>query len=257
MRILGLDFETTGLDLENDRITEAGAVLWETDTNTPLKFFHHYVLPDAGMRARFTPETTEMMARLCGITPAMLEEFGVSPNLVLSDLSALCDIYGVKVIVTHNGNGYDKPLLLNELKRHALHGTPMESLHWVDTKQDLPHRKPPESNKLKHLALDNGFINPFAHRAIFDVLTMLKVLATFDIEEVITYSKIPSKVIRAVVPHPKQDQGKGKDFAKANGYRWQEIDYKVYDLCWVKKIKEDQLDAEKARLAPYPVVVLS
>jgi hypothetical protein len=37
MLILGLYFETTGFDVQKDRITEVGAVLWDTVTSTPVR----------------------------------------------------------------------------------------------------------------------------------------------------------------------------------------------------------------------------
>jgi oligoribonuclease (3'-5' exoribonuclease) len=36
MKLLGIDLETTGLDVTKDRIIEIGMVLWETDTQTPI-----------------------------------------------------------------------------------------------------------------------------------------------------------------------------------------------------------------------------
>jgi DNA polymerase III epsilon subunit-like protein len=255
MRLLGLDTETTGLDLKNDRVVEVGAVLWDTDTGKPLKFFHHYLF-DEGIVARLTPETLAMMARISGISEPMLREFGEDPAGILGRMSDLCGKWKVDAIVAHNGNNYDKPLLLEELVRHGVDGKLLRETHWLDTKVDIPWPTPPDSNKLKHLALEQGFINPFAHRAIFDVLTMLRVLQTQKIDDVIAYSKIPNIVIRAVVPKPWTDGGKGKDSAKAAGYRWQEVDYKIYEQCWVKKIKHDQLDAEKAKLPGYQIVVL-
>lgn len=252
MRVLGIDFETTGLDLEKDRITEVGAVLWDTETKAPIQFYSHF-LHDTAMEERFSPETLAMMKRLCGITPELLRDWGRSPTAAFVDLGFLAG--AADYIVAHNGNQFDKPFLMNELKRHGV-DNPLKDKPWLDTKVDLPHETPPDSNKLKHLALEQGFINPFAHRAVFDVLTMLRVLSNFDLEKVIAYSKEPSIVIRAVVPHPKQDQGKGKDMAKAAGFRWQEVDYKIYDLCWVKKIKASKLEEERKKLPDYQIVVL-
>jgi DNA polymerase III epsilon subunit-like protein len=256
MRLLGLDFETTGLDLANDRITEVGLALWDVDTKRPLVTYGQFLIDD-GIRARLNPDTVAMMERVSGISPSLLEEFGMCPIKLFSWLDTFCFEHGVDYICAHNGNGYDKPLLAAELKRHGVPTRMVDKIHWLDSRVDIPHPSPPDSNKLKHLALDAGFINPFAHRAVFDVLTMLRVLSHYDLNEVVRYSRIPSVVIRAVVPHPKQDGGKGKDRAKAAGFRWREVDYKVYENCWVKKIRVDQLEAERAKLPGIQIVVLS
>lgn len=120
--------------------------------------------------------------------------------------------------------------------------------------RDIPWPSQPDSTKLKYVASDHGLINPFSHRAIFDVLTMLKVLSCYDLAEVLKHKNKPDIIIRAVVPHPKNDGGVGKDKAKLAGFRWQDVDGKQYPMMWVKKIKEEQLEAEQKKLDGYQIV---
>ncbi len=246
MRLLGLDFETTGFDTANDRITEVGAVLWDTETKAPIQLYSKFVW-DEELEKKCTPEVNEMMARVCGITPKMLSEFGHPAAITLDELDDLCE--SADYIVAHNGENYDKPLLMAELTRHDVATIYLRSLPWLDTRQDIPFAQEPDSRKLKHLALDAGFINPFAHRALFDVLTMLRVLSTYDIEQVIAYSKTPWITIRADVSYDHREK------AKARRYAWEKIGEKTYSKCWVKRIKEDQLEKEKAE-AGFPVLVI-
>jgi DNA polymerase-3 subunit epsilon len=241
MRVLGLDFETTGLDTKNDRITEVGAVLWDTDTRAPLLTLSDFVY-DVAMEEKFTPETTAMMARVSGITPEMLREFGRTPAHALEALDQLITHHQITHVVAHNGDGYDRPLLISELDRLGLSCPALRAIPWVDTKHDLPWETPPDSNRLKHLALDAGFINPFPHRAVFDVLTMLKVLGAFEFGAVLRFREVPWLVVRAVVSYDE------RQLAKDARYSWEQVGDLKFDKCWVKKIKANKLEEEtKAR----------
>lgn len=262
MRLLGVDCETTGLDVKTERITELGAVLWDTDMRAPVWFFSHFLFDDSIETLLKSPEKvrgetrSEMVARISGFTLEFLQEFGRVPYTVFSDLDHFCENTAIDYIVAHNGRDFDIPLLAAEMDRHGVKEPRFTQKTLVDTKYDLPWKVQPDSLKLKHLAMEANFINPFPHRAVTDVLTMFKVLDQFPIEEVVEFMKIPSQIIRAMVPHPKNDQGKGKDLAKAAGFRWQEIGYKRFDNCWVKLIKVNKLEEEKARLPGYEVVVI-
>jgi DNA polymerase-3 subunit epsilon len=248
MRLLGLDFETTGLDTKNDRITEIGLCLWEVETKRPLTTVGVF-LHDASY-----PKLSDEITKLTGITDEMLQEFGTEPKGNLQWLDSYCSRHRVDYVVAHNGRDFDMPFLEAEFDRHGVAGDCIRHLPLIDTKTDIPFASEPDSRRLKHLALDCGFINPFAHRAVFDVLTMLRVLSNYSIEDVVNYAKIPWMVVRAVVPHPKYDGGAGKDLAKKIGFRWQDIGGKNYPGWWVKKIKEDQLDAESRKLPGYQIV---
>lgn len=237
MRLLGLDLETTGFDTANDRITELGAVLWDVESKQPLDIFSCFVY-DETLKEKFTPETVAMMERVCGITPGMLEEFGVPPVVAFGTLEEICRDHKVDYIVAHNGENYDKPLLFSELKRHGVSAPILTSLPWMDTRSDIPFPTEPDSRKLKHLAGDHGFLNPFSHRAVFDVLTMLRVLSHYDIKHVLEYQSIPWVVVRAMVSYDDREK------AKAQRYSWEKIGDEYFQKSWVKKVKANMLDQE-------------
>ena len=244
MILLGIDVETTGLDLVNDRITEVGYALWGTTEVAPA-IVGNVWLYEPSMETRFTPEACEMMARVCGITPEMIRKYGRNPLTALEpvlDLMSFAD-----VIVAHNGENFDKPMWVTELKRQGMIWP--DRLPWIDTRSDIPWQTPPDSLKLKHLALDAGFINPFPHRATFDVVTMLKVLMQHDVEKVLEYSKLPWMTVRADVSYADREK------AKAQRYSWERLGDLNYPKCWIKRIKTTQLEAEKAA-CPFPVLVL-
>lgn len=161
-----------------------------------------------------------------------------------------CDRHGVSYIVAHNGARFDKPLLLAEIDRAKLSVPNFREVPWLDTRSDLPYAVEPDSKKLKHLALDCGFINPFSHRALFDVLTMLRIMSTFDFNKIIEYAKIPWIVVRANVGY------ENRQVAKENRYSWEKLDDKVYPKMWCKKIKATHLEEERKKLEPFKVGVL-
>lgn len=240
--MLGIDFETTGFEYQkNDRITEIGAIVWDVDEKKPLALYSELLYDES-----FPPQSDEIV-RITGITNEMLGEFGVHPALGFSRLADLAEKYGVHYCVAHNGENFDRPFLGAELHRHAgsieadgykFAVEKLASIPWIDTRTDLPFEIEPSSRKLAHLALDCGFINPFPHRALFDVATMMKVLSTFEMDKIIEYQKIPWAVMRAVVSFQE------KDLAKTQRYSWEKIGEKTYSKFWVKKVKENQIEKE-------------
>jgi len=230
MRLLGLDLETTGLDTANDRIIELGAVLWETDTKRPL------VTIGVFLYDKTYPKLLPVITELTGIDQSMLDEFGTDPKKNFEWLEGFVSKHHPDYIVAHNGENFDKPLFLAELRRNNVDAPNLTTIPWIDTKADLPHTKEPGSNQLKHLAMDAGFVNPFAHRAVFDVLTMLRVLSDHDIQKVIECSKIPFVVVRAIVSYD------DRQLAKDHRFMWENIGDMKYPKMWVKRIKEDKLE---------------
>jgi DNA polymerase-3 subunit epsilon len=233
MRVLGIDFEATGLDTSASRIMEVGAVVWDVENKSPLSLHSYLVKEDY-----LFPIPAEIK-KLTGIYDGMLQEFGRPLEKVLTRVHEVIEKHGVSFIVAHNGENYDKPLLTSELSR--LH-TPLPlylGIPWIDTRQDLPWETEPDSRRLNHLALDAGFINPFPHRAIFDVLTMLKVMSRYPMADIINFQKIPYITVRAMVSYDERDK------AKAQRFSWEKIGSENYPKCWVKKVKENQLLKEQ------------
>lgn len=234
MRLLGIDLETTGLDTANDRIIEVGAVLWDALLNKPIMTFGAFIKSGKNI----SKEASDVN----GITDEMVEEFGTSPLEMLMYLSSLAKTHKVDYLVAHNAENFDKPMLLAELKRHVTVPTHLATLPWIDTRTDIPFKSEPASRKLNHLAADHGFINPFQHRALFDVLTMLRVLATYDIREVLAYQSIPFVTLQAVVSYD------DRQLAKDARYSWEAIGDKRYPKMWVKRVKLNMLELEKSKV---------
>ena len=246
MRVLGLDFESTVVepfDAKKMRITEIGAILWDTDAKKPLVVVN---------RSVWEPDYIyhPLMTEITGMTESEHKEFGQPAKPAIQKLLNL--MQKADAIVAHNGKNFDRVVLEEECKRHGLEfpgATP-----WVDTMADVPYPKKIEVRKLEFLAPAHGFLNPFAHRAAFDALAMLKVLSHYDFATVLKRSKEPDVIVRAMVAAPfgatKTKGEKEVAEAKARGYKF-DGDAKI----WVKRLKESEYSAEAAA-APWPVVIV-
>lgn len=228
--ILGLDFETTGLDLENDRVTEVGLVLWDLATKQPVQIL--------GFLVNTPKEITDEITKLTGITRSTLDAFGWDESLSFKTL--LRAVQKTDYVVAHNGNDFDKVLLLNWAKRESVE---VPDKLWIDTKSDLPEEAYQKSASLKYMACDHGFLYD-AHRAVSDVLAMLRILGLYDVPYVIERAKQPTIRVQALVSF---DTNK---LAKDRGYHW-----KPDSKQWIKPIKADMLEREKSE-AKFQIRVL-
>lgn len=145
-------------------------------------------------------------------------------------------------LVGHNSLGFDQPLLLAESARH---GVEPSSLPWIDTSVDVPYPEKIKTRKLVHLAAEHNFINTLAHRALSDVLTMLKILSHYDAATVLATSLIPNVKLQAITKKPWEDPApegrKEIDKAKARGFR-----YDGSNKTWVKNVKQNRVAEEMA-----------
>lgn len=236
MLVLGLDFETSGLDFATSRIIEVGAVMYSTEEQKPLQFFAKYV------KHKNLDLSPEIIA-LTGIKPEHLQKFGEPEKEVMQDLATLAK--HAAFIVAHNGKDFDRPMWSATMERLGL---PMPETPWLDTLCDVPYPASMQTRKLPYLAAEHGFLNPFSHRAIFDVLTTLKVLSQYDFATVVSYAALPSVTLQIFCPPPWEDGGEGNRKAKELGFR-----YDGATKRWLKVVKEPQQASETSAASPYKV----
>lgn len=201
MIVLGVDLETTGLDVGQCEIIEIGAVLWDWRRHRPVKIFSELIHCEV-------PIPTEISA-LTGIDAQDVELWGVP---LLDGLVAVHDLaQQAQFLVGHNGLQFDRLFFERAWIQHP---STRVHLEWIDTTCDLPLAKSIQTRKLSYLAAEMGFLNPFAHRSLFDVLTMLKVLSRFEPDEVLRMQSSPLKRIVAQVSY------EDRELAKGQGFRW-------------------------------------
>jgi len=238
VRLIGIDVETTGLDPEVDEITEIGwAVFDAKNWRKPLALHSHLITVESPIR----PEITE----LTGIDQALLKEAGISASSVLALLASHIEQFGVSYMVAHNAD-FDRAFIE---KAWAKYSVPHKKTPWLDTKKDIPFPREYASRSLVTLAAEHGFLNPFPHSALFDVVTMMKILEKYDIEKVVAYHNEPNVFVKAMVDYDSRDK------AKKRGYSWQEHSGRFEERSWIKCIKVSQLENEK-NSAPFSVKVL-
>lgn len=75
MILLGIDLETTGLDITTCGVIEVGAVLWDTGANQILRSYSTLVRTEQAIPSEVT--------KLAGISQEMVERFGTQWNTVL------------------------------------------------------------------------------------------------------------------------------------------------------------------------------
>jgi DNA polymerase-3 subunit epsilon len=240
--ILGGDFETSGLSPEKNAITEVGMVLWDTDLRSPIRVIGYLVDPWAGC------EWDPITVAINGITPELCSKFGYPDERALKQFLLWYQMSDYACF--HNGTRFDRPFFNAWCARYGY--DPDLKKVWIDTNTDielgeLEHKM---SRKLTYMAADHQFLNPFPHRAVFDVMTMLKVLEDYDLDRVIYLAKQPSIAIQAMVSYD------DRELAKARGYRWCEDPRNPNGKkIWMQTIKECFLEKEIAE-AGFPVTLV-
>lgn len=235
MLILGLDFETTGIDPLKDRIIELGACLFETENSLPVALHGYLVKPQGDFV--ISPEASAVN----GINPAEVLFSGVPQVAAIAQLVNL--IERSDFVVGHNIKGFDWPFLKAEFDR-CYPGQKLPERPLIDTMTDIAYPPHIRTRKLVHLAAEHGFLNPFPHRALFDVMACLHLFSKYPLSETVELAAAKTIKVKALVGFDT------KDAAKARYYHWNPI-----AKIWFKEIKEFQLEQER-REAGFPVEVL-
>jgi DNA polymerase-3 subunit epsilon len=230
MKICALDTETTGLNVEKDRVTEWGIVLYDVAARQPVRISGFLMKSDIFISSE--------IEQLTGITNEMLSTYGVEPGPALravNQLAAQADLF-----LAHNAP-FDRGFYEAECKRQKVE---ICKKPWADSRTDLPPEayKKGKSASLKYLCCDHSIYYQ-AHRAVSDVLAMLQLLGQYDIDAVVKRSQIPNVEVRAVVSYD------DRLLAKERGYYW-----KSELKQWRRPMKLDEVDAEK-QSAPFPVIL--
>lgn len=223
MLVAGIDFETSGLDPVKDRIIEVGAVLFDWNMALPLVLKADLVYTSVVL----TPE----IIGITGITEEMLINYGKTEAEVFPALLSIMN--RADYVMAHFGNDFDQKFCRETFARLNIE---FPKTPWLDTSCDIVFPKEVTTRNLQYLAAEIGFLNPFRHRAVFDVLTMLRIASEHPLDKIIERSKEPMIYVQALVDFQHNQQA--KDFS----FRWNP-DKKI----WWKGLKQSDLETEKDR----------
>lgn len=223
--ILGFfDLECTSVEPRSAFIIEWALLRYCTDSKKIVSVDTELVkLPE---RLEISKEIED----LTGITNALLESHGrhrVESFMKLQDCLRKTDM-----IVAHNGVAYDFQVLSCEF---AGAGFEEVKLPVIDTMFDVPYPESMKTRKLSYLAAEHGFINPLAHRALSDCITLWKIFTQYDFESIRAIAATPIVEVRADVKFSE------KDLAKKAAYRWD-----AARKIWCKTMRRYFLQAERA-----------
>lgn len=221
-----LDFETTGLSFEKDKIIEIGILEFGVGVRGKPQITNLYgAVEDPGF-----PLTAEI-SKLTGLTDEALAGQKINWAYVRSILER------ASIVIAHNAN-FDRTFAES---REELAGL---NLHWACSQKHIDWEgKGFRTKALNYLAADHGFVNPFAHRALFDCATTFRVVEPY-FDELLRRSYLNELRIFATGAAFEK-----KDNLRNARYRW-DPNIRV----WCKDIMEDTLEAERTflRTEVYP-----
>lgn len=238
--ILGIDLEGmnedlihSGLNLKVDRIIEVGAVLWDFNRKRPLQ-----IITELINEADHLP-ISEEVERLTGIDDEMLTDWGLREDHIKIFLRNLTGyINKADYLMAHNGPNYDIPMLEAMYKRY---GMELPKKVWIDTLTDIEYSEKIQNRSMMALEYHHGFINPFPHRAVTDVLAMLKIASNYGLQRMTELAESPKITIVAKLNAPDwKNASEVKKFNKIKNkvskskFRWNPS-----DKTWTREIQKN------------------
>ncbi len=218
-----LDVETTGLDPNTDKIIEIGLLEFAVEGNEAP----HVVRSYGGLQDPGVP-LSEEITRITGIQTAHVAGQKIDWALVRRFLDR------AQVIVAHNAE-FDRAFIARVPELADL------TNHWGCSMRHVDWRKLGfNSLALNYLAADHGFVNPFAHRALFDCATTFRLIGP-HLNDLIIRSYEREYLLKAV-----NSPFESKDTLRQRGYRWD-----PEERCWSRVVTATELTEERAFLADH------
>jgi DNA polymerase III epsilon subunit-like protein len=235
MLVLSLDFETTGLNAETDRVIEIGAILYSSVQKKCLTSEGLLVKSDVPIK----PEVT----KVTGITQEAVNRFGYDSEdglYVILNMAEDADAF-----IGYNIRSFDRLFLENWASRltNELGGRELPDKPYIDLYYDLPWQVP--VGKLSHLAADHGILNLFPHSALADAQTVLAIAEKYDFNFLLKRAQSPVIVLRS---HQNRNEN---DIVKQAPWKFR---WSPKLQWWWKAVKEQDVD-EIIASAPFRISI--
>jgi DNA polymerase-3 subunit epsilon len=212
-----LDLETTGINCETDRIIEIGLIEFGVGESGKPAISTMY----SGLEDPEQPLSPELQ-KLTGLNDEVLRGQKIDWALVRKVLER------ASIVIAHNAE-FDRSFMQKRSEYAGL------DLHWACSLKHIDwEQKGFRTRALNYLAADHGFVNPFAHRALFDCATTFRIMEPYFAELVQRSYYREVRIFATRAPF------ETKDKLRNNRYRW-DNEKRV----WYKDVLEDQLPVER------------
>ncbi len=218
-----VDIETTGLSAEKDRIIEIGILEFAVESEeNPVIMGCYGALEDPNI-----PLSDEIQ-RITGLQDRWLAGRKIDWNFVKETFSR------ASIAIAHNAE-FDRSFLM----RRPEISDEVNAIHWACSLRHIDWKKRCIATRsLTYLAAEHGFLNPFAHRAVFDCATTFKLIAPYLGELIQKSYEKEFRIFAVNAPF------EAKDDLKFRGYKWDQM-----MRVWSTVIPESALEAERKFLS--------
>lgn len=202
MKVLFFDLETTGLLDSDPEITEIAFALYDTA-------FKRILLSGSTLVAG-EKRIPDDVSDLTGISNAA-RKTGQIESAALVDFGKM--MAEADALFARNGVAFDVPILK---KRFEKHGYEYDDMPCIDDTLDIVYPKKIIGRTLSHICADHGFVNPFPHNAMGDVLAMIRIMeiGEYDLDAAFATAKTPAVHYIAEISY------RDRELAKKAGFRW-------------------------------------
>ena len=221
LRAIIVDLETTGLKPSEDSIIEVGLIdfLIPPDDKPVIRgMFSGLQDPGVSLSAEISGIT--------GLTDEALSGEAIDWEMVKGYLNR------ADILIAHNAE-FDRSFLSVVPALRDIRKPWACSVRHIDWRE-----KKFASSKLQYLAADHGFVNPFAHRALFDCATTFRLVSPHLQEMLKNCRDAEFEVFAVGSPFD------SKDVLKSAGYRW-DSERRV----WRKRVMAHRIQVERDFLA--------
>ncbi len=212
-----VDLETTGVDSEKDEIIEIGIIEFMIESGkSPIITNMYSALEDPGF-----PLSSEIKS-ITGLDDSLLKNQKINWDYVREFFTRS------SVAIAHNMD-FDRSFLVQRTELVDL------GIHWACSMKHIDWEGHGfKTRALNYLAADHGFVNSFAHRALFDCATTFRLISPY-MQELISRSFMKEyRLIAQGAPFAAKDNLKGRR------YRWD-----AGNRVWTKDVLEDALESER------------